>query len=450
MSVAIARAPMILALPLLLFLGVPGGTAPPEIPSASSALPATWIHCTTSSIELPDQKPQKAQNPIASALAKAKPGTVIHLDPGDYPAFTIGFQSNSPANAVTKGGEPGNPIVLEGTGTVRILGGLGDTIAIDQRFPNGWITFRNLEIVPGDRSGVIFYQRTDGRIHQGFTFEDCSILGRYDPATGKGKRTKWGVWGHMLSDFRFAGVKAPARIERISGEHAFYLQNPQGSITIENVHAQDLGRTFCQFTARSAEGPPGKGDVLVKGCVVEDACLGEGDGFKGGSAFTICGRLGCTFVFEKNVYRAGFRPERIKLALPGQPYGTGAFAAWEADREAPNGTVILRDNDFQLAQGCGDRALVSIGGCKRVLIVGENHFASGGAQPALALDPLNLQGRPISHPNGPVYLAPATRIDGKLTLGGAPPSEERLAQLRCETSPDDEPASEDGAPPKGD
>ena len=169
---------MVLALLLLFLLG---GAVLPEKPSASGPAPATWIHCTADSIELPDQKPEKAQNPIAAALAKAKPGTVIHLDPGDYPAFTIGFQSNSPANAVTKGGEPGNPVVVEGTGTVRVLGVQSDAIAIDQRFPNGWITFRHLEIVPGERSGVNFYPRTDGRIHQGFTFEDCNILGRYDP-----------------------------------------------------------------------------------------------------------------------------------------------------------------------------------------------------------------------------------------------------------------------------
>ncbi len=424
------KSPEMAVIPFLL-LPIAVGNAPGgERPCASSAPLPARIHCTSTSVEVAGEGIQQAKNPIAVALRRAQPGTVITLDPGDYPSFTIGFQSNSAANAATKGGEPGNPVVVEGTGRVRVLGGLGDTIAIDQRIPNGYITFRNLEIVPGERSGVIFYQRTDGRVHRGYTFEDCHILGLRDPATGQGRRTKWGVWGHMLADFRFAGVRAPARIERISEEHAFYLQNPQGSITIENVHARDLGRTFCQFTARSSEGPPGTGDVIVRDCKVEDACIAEGDGFKGGSAFTICGRMDCTFIFEANTYRAGFRPERAKLALPGEPYGTGAFAAWEADREAPNGTLILRDNDFRFARRCGDRPVVSIGGCQRVLILGQNRFVSGGEQPALALDPVNLQGRTISRPNASVYLAPATGIEGQLTVQGGAPSEEVLVRLR--------------------
>ncbi len=412
--------------------------------------PLAWIHCTENSIEFQGQGPKKVVNPIAAALSRARPGTTIHLEPGDYPAFTIGFQSSSPANTTTKGGEPGNPIVVEGTGKVRVLGSQGDAIAIDQRLPNGHITFRNLEIVPGERSGVIFYQRGDRRLHQGFTFEDCHILGARDLSTGQGKRTKWGVWGHMLADFRFAGVKQPARIERISEEHAFYIQNPQGSIAIENVRAKELGRTFCQFTARSAEGPPGKGDVLVRDCIVEDACISEADGFKGGSAFTIAGRLGCTFVFERNVYRAGFRPESMRFSLPGEPFGTGAFSAWESGREGMNDTLILRDNRFEFANGCGDRPVVSIGGCKRVLILGQNRFVSGGEQPALALDPVNLQGRPMSSLNGSIYLAPATEIEGPLTWGEGAPSEEGLAKLkRLEAIPDPElpgPGSETNEP----
>jgi hypothetical protein len=436
-----------LALLLLVASSDPGR---PEGPSA----PVPWIRCTSTTIELPPGVEQRGQpgtrpveNPIAAALEQARPGTVIQLEPGDYPAFTIGFQSNSPANAVTAGGQPGNPVVVEGFGVVRVLGREGDAIAIDQRFPNGHITFRNLLIVPGQRSGVMFYQRKDGRLHSGFTFEDCHILGAYDFETGQGRRTKWGVWGHMLEDFRFAGVQEPARIERISEEHAFYLQNPQGAITIENVHARDLGRTFCQFTARGAEGPPGRGDVVVKDCLVEDACISEGDGFKGGSAFTIAGRLTGTLVFEHNVYRAGFRKEREHFKLPGQVYGTGAFAAWEADREGQNGTVILRDNEFRFATGCGDRPVVSIGGCQRVLVTGRNRFVSGGTQPALALDPVNLQGRPVSTPNGQVYLAPATQLEGELTVGGKPPSEEQLERLRRQGSGTPRSAPGQGAAP---
>ncbi|MEQ1894126.1 MAG: hypothetical protein ABL998_16415 [Planctomycetota bacterium] len=419
------------------------------VPRSAEPVPGV-IFCTETTVLFQGQKgpPQKVRNPIAEALTKAKPGETIWLDPGVYPAFTIGLRSNSPANAATKGGTREQPIVIQGQGPgVQIVGAEGDTIGIDQAIPNGWITFRNLVIVPGKRSGVLFYQRGDGRLHEGYAFEDVHILGAFDFDTGQGKRTKWGVWGQALTDFRFVGVSAPAQIQRISEEHAFYLQNCQGPITIENVFAQDLGRTFCQFTNRSGDGAVGKGDVIVKDCVVEDACIAQGDGFKGGSAFTICGRHEGTFLFEHNVYRAGFRKERLRFTKPGVPYGTGAFMAWEADRAGLNGTLVLRDNEFRFAPGTGDRAVVSIGGCRQVLVLGANQFVSGGEQPALALDPLNPQGRPVSTPNQTVFVAPATKLTGKLELRGGVPSAEELAHLHREPTAE-EPAPRE--PPPGD
>lgn len=418
------HSPVIAALASLVLLlagGPPSGVAPA-------------IHCTETTVHFQGQKaPQKVRNPIAEALTKAKPGETIWLDPGVYPAFTIGLKSNSPANAATSGGTQEQPIVIQGKAPgVRIVGAEGDTIGIDQRISNGWITFRNLTIVPGKRSGVLFYQRTDGKLHRGFAFEDVHILGEFSFDTNQGKRTKWGVWGQALADFRFVGVSAPARIENLSEEHAFYLQNCQGSITIENVHAKDLGRTFCQFTNRTGDGAPGQGDVIVRNCVVEDACIAQGDGFKGGSAFTLAGRHQGAFLFEGNIYRAGFRKERLRLTTAGMPYGTGAFMAWEADKAGPNATLVLRDNQFLFASGTGDRAVVSIGGCTQVLILGENRFVSGGKQPALVFDPLNAQGRPVSTPNGSVFLAPATKLEGPLLVRGRGASEEELAKLRRE------------------
>jgi hypothetical protein len=391
------------------------------------------IVCTPTTIQQKGRGPQAVKNPIAEALGEATPGATVWLEPGDYPAFTIGFQSNSSANAKTEGGQPGFPIVVQGTGPgVRILGGEGDAIAIDQKAPVAWITFRNLTILPGRRSGVIFYQRGDGRLHEGFHFEDVHILGQFDHSSGEGKRTKWGVWGQNLADFRFAGVSEPARIENISEEHAFYLQNSQGPIVIENVHARDLGRTFLQLTARPQNGAVGSGDVTVRECVVEDACIARADGYKGGSAFTIAGRMTGLLLFERNVYRAGFRIERLPLTLPAQPYGTGAFTVWEDGLAGPNGTLVLRDNEFAFAKDCGDRPVVSIGGCQKVLIVGTNTFVSGGKQPALSLDPANWEGKTTSSPNGSVYVAPATKLQGELVLRNRQPTPEELAALRKE------------------
>ncbi len=411
-------------------LGVlaPVSGAPRTAETGGRGVPA-WIRCTPGSVQRAGRAPKRSPNPIADALDSAGPGTIVHLDPGDYEPFTIGFRSNSPANANTSGGAQDAPLIVQGTEGVRIVGGIGDAIAIDQATPNGWITFRDITIVPGQRSGVLFYKRSDRRIHQGYSFENCDILGQFNALNGKGKRSKWGVWGHRLADFRFVGVDKPARIERIAGEHAFYLQNPAGSILIENVHAFELGRTFCQFTARSQEGPPGTGDITVRNCEVEDACIASGDGYKGGSAFTIAGRLNGLILFENNVYRAGFRSKYLKLTERNVPFGTGAFMAWEAAPEGRNGTLILRNNDFRFAKDCGDRPVVSIGGCERVLVVGQNRFESGGEQPAIDLDPVTPRGRMKSTPNGRVYLAPQTKVRGKVLLRGKLPTEEEREQL---------------------
>ena len=404
-------------------VGPPGPPAPPG--------PALVIRCSPTSVTLPGRPPQAAAHPIAAALTAATPGAWIRLDPGEYPPFSIGLGSNAPTNARTSGGAPGRPIVVDGGGMARITAWEGDTIAIDQKVPNGHITFRNLEIETSKRAGVMFYQQSGGRVHEGFTFEDCHLLGGFDHVNDRGRRSKWGLWAHSLKDFRFAGTRTPARVEGIRSEHGFYIQNPRGDVTIENVRAELLGRTFCQFTARANEGPPGQGTILVRRCDVRDVAIARDDAFKGGSAFTVAGRLRGRIVFEGNRYRAGFDPFVRSLTRPGQPYGTGAFVAWDGGQPARNATLVLKDNDFRLAPGCGDRALVSIGGCDRVEIVGANHFESGGTFEALALDPVDGRGKAVSRPNGQVLLAPTTELVGTVTIGGAEADEEALRRLRA-------------------
>lgn len=404
-----------------LLLAGAAGAPPPAAP---------LIRCTPTSFTLQDGVPRASAHPIVAALARATPGTSIRLAPGVYAPFTIGLESQAPSNARTAGGAPGRPIVVEGGGQARIRAGVGDTIGIDQKVPNGHITFRGLDIEAGTRAAVMFYRQAGGRLHEGFTFEDCNLLGGWDHRSDRGRRSKWGLWAHSLKDFRFAGTRAPARVVGVRSEHGFYIQNPRGDVTLENVHGELLGRTFCQFTARASEGPPGQGTILVRRCDVRDVGVAREDGFKGGAAFTVAGRLRGRILFEGNRYRAGFDPWVRALTTPGKPYGTGAFVAWDGGAGARNATLVLRDNDFRFAPGCGDRPVVSIGGCDRVEIVGENRFESGGAFDALALDPVDELGRAVSSPNGAVLLAPTTALGGALTLGGAAPGEEALAKLR--------------------
>ena len=376
-----------------------------------------WILCSPEAIQLQGKPQQPRRHAIAEALEAARPGTAVLVAPGDYPPLRIGFDNRAPDNARTPGGRPGAPIIVQARGGARILGGNGDAIAISQELPNGYITFRDIEIRPGARSGVMFFQQKGGGEHRGYRFEDCDIIADYDHATGQGGNSKWGVWGHSLADFAFVGVRRPARVENIRNEHGFYLQNPQGPILIENVEARRLGRTFVQLTARRSDGPPGVGDVTVRRCRVEDTGLAAWDNYKGGSAFTVAGGLRGRLVFENNTFRAGFDRALTRLTSDGQPYGTGAFVAWRDARDEPNGTLVLRDNEFEFAPGCGDRPVVSIGGCERVEILGKNRFVSGSTWPALALDPVDGQGNPQSSANGSLRLDRATVLEGGLTVG---------------------------------
>jgi len=393
-------------------------TAAAVLAAATAPARADLLVCTPRTLDRGDGVERPEANPIARALELARAGDLVLLEPGVYEPFTIGFDDRAPSNARTAGGTEGLPIVVEGKGSVRIRSRGGDTIAIDQRVPNGWITFRNLVIEAGSRAGVMFYRQGDGRVHAGFAFEDCRILGNWNPVTRTGQRSKWGVWGHSLADFRFVGVSERAEVSYIGTEHGFYLQNPRGDVTIAQVDANFLGRTFFQLTSRAVDGPPGVGTVTVRDCHVLDVGVAREDGFKGGAAFTVAGRHRGRVVFERNTYRAGFWEPARALTLPGQAYGTGAFVAWQGGEAEPNAEVVLRDNVFEFATGCGDRPVVALGGCGRVVIEGANRFTSGGSQPALALDPVRDDGRPVGPPVREVVLDPRTILEGGATRAG--------------------------------
>ncbi|HED64899.1 MAG TPA: hypothetical protein ENJ09_05010 [Planctomycetes bacterium] len=417
---------LLLALSLLLAPG-PGAGAPAS------------IRCTPTAVELPGRGLVRAAHPIARALEAAGPGTVIYLDPGTYEPFTIGMGNGAPNDARTHGGTRAAPIIVDGGGVVRIRGKT-DAIAIDQRVPNRYITFKDITILAGERSGVIFFRQSSGRVHEGYAFEDCDILGGFNHATGRGRRSKWGLSGHSVSNLRFLGTVEPARVEGIEKEHAFYIQNPRGAVLLQNIRATGLGRTFCQFTARSKEGPPGRGQITIRDCDVSDCGLAAGDDHKGGSAFTFAGGLEGVILLENNVYHAGSRKDLLHLTRRGEPYGTGALVAWAEERGRENGVLVLRDNRFYFAPGCGDRPVVSIGGCRKVRIVGENVFRAGNRWPALALDPVRDNGTLVSSPNGAVELDARTELQGSpneqrkalLTVRGKPmrPEEFRAKQAR--------------------
>ena len=390
--------------------GQGGRERPPE------RRPGLSITCSPGSVTLSGKRVD-TPNPIAYALDRAGPGSTIEVLAGDYPAFSLGLNNRAAWSSRSPGGTRAEPVRVRARGKVRIRPGKsGDTIAIAQQVPCAWVTFEGLEIEPGNRAGIMFYVLGPSQSHQGFHFIDCDVIGSWDHVAKSGRPSKWGVWASGLDDFVFRGETRPAVIRDIQKEHAFYLNNPRGDITIENVQASRLGRTFCQFRAPADAGPPGRGTITVKNCTVEDACIAAGDGYKGGSAFTVAGRLTGKIVFEKNAYRAGFDPQIRTLTRDGEPYGTGAFVCWDAGGQ-PNGTLILEDNVFEMAPGCGDRPLVSIGGCRELVIRGRNRFLAGGFDTALHVDPLQ-EGRLTNTPVGSIAFDPATEVRGSILMRG--------------------------------
>lgn len=382
-------------------------------------------------VTLPGGQRITTAHPLARALEWAAPGARLTLQAGEYGSLGIGHASTRPWNSRAAGGTKLKPVRVVGRGRVRIVAGdQPDAFTIHQQVPCSHVHFEDLEIHAGYRAGVLFSDLADDDAHTGFHFYDCTIDGDFDHLTGEGTPSKWGVLGHDLEDFVFAGRNRRAKVHHTCHEHAFYLQSPRGDITIEKVDGFELGRTFVQIVARERSGPIGRGIVRIVDNHVRDAGIAARDGYKGGSAFTFAGRLtGCTILLEGNRYRAGFRPELLRLRNKNHPYGTGALVAWDEGSDALNGTLVLRDNDFELAEGTGDRPLVSIGATRRVVIEDDNRFVSGGTWPALHLDPVERDGELRGPANGLVHLERGVTLRGDLLIRGQEPTAAQLEAL---------------------
>lgn len=392
--------------------------------AATEIARAPQIRCTPTSYSVDGGVPVESANPLAEGLRFAEPGSIVEVESGDYPVMRLGF-GRGETNADCSG-TAFAPITIRaahaGPNRPRILGGgKSDALMIDQVKPIEYITFQGIEIQPGYRSGVIFYQQKGASVHRGFRFVDCDIIGQWDHLKATGQESKWGVYGQRLADFEWRGVTRPSVIRDIKNEHGFYLQNNAGDVTIENVEATRLGRTFVQFTARSKDGPQGIGKVIVRNCRITDTCIGAGDAYKGGSAFTVSGNMPkAEFLFEGNSYRAGFDPTLKKLTPEGKPYGTGALVVWSENETVRVGKVVLRDNDFRMAADSGDRPLVALSAAQEVVLEGANHFEAGAFGVALSIDPPRGNGLPNPLSAIKVRLAATTELMGRVEFEGKP------------------------------
>lgn len=403
-----------------------------EAPARSTVAPAPWIRVTTTGYTVDGGDFVATEQPLAEALRHAQPGSTVEVEPGEYPVLRLGF-GRGKDNADCSG-TASAPIRIKaaypGPNKPRINAiGKSDALMIDQKQPVQHITFEGFRFDPGYRSAIIFYKQGEAKVHRGFRFLDCDIIGSWDHVAAKGEQSKWGVWASRLADFEWRGVMAPSIIRDIKNEHAFYIQNNAGDVRIENVEASRLGRTFVQFTSRAVDGPQGVGQVVVRDCKVTDPCIAAGDAYKGGSAFTVVGNMPkVDFLFEGNTYRAGFDPRVRKLTRKGVAYGTGAFVSWSSKEKERAGTIVLKDNDFKMAAGCGDRPLVALSAAQKVVLEGQNQFVAGKFGVALSIDPPTGSGVPSPLPVKQVKLDPRTQIEGRVEFKGRPASaDERRA-----------------------
>lgn len=390
---------------------------------ASRSLPAApWVRVTPTTYQVDGGAVVESAQPLAEGLRHARPGSIVEVGPGTYPTLRLGFGRG--ADNADCSGTAAAPITIRAAypgARKPVISGAGksDALMIDQAKAVAHITFEGIEFEPGYRAGVIFYQQKAGAVHRGFRFLDCDIIGKWDHVRAEGEPSKWGMWASRLVDFEWRGVVAPSVVRDIRNEHGFYIQNNAGDVTIENVHATRLGRTFVQFTSRAANGPQGVGKVVVRNCQVTDVSIAAGDAYKGGSAFTVSGNQPkAEYLFEGNTFRAGFAPEVKKLTRKGVPYGTGALVVWAEKESERVGKVTLRNNDFRMAKDSGDRPLVALSATRRIALEGTNRFVAGQFGVALSIDPPRGSGVPAPLPVQRIELAASTQLQGRLEFRG--------------------------------
>jgi hypothetical protein len=412
------------------FIDSAGATAtptPPPTPSWNLPKPKRFVQLTPRSIQIDGGAVHEVENPLVRALEACGPGSTIQLSDGDYRPLSIGFLNADPNNARTRGGAPGQPIVIAARGAVRIHGGsIGHCIRIAQQIPNGYFTFRGFALHGASQSAI---QLTRGGTHVGFRFEDCSIDGGYDHATRQGLASNLGIDAYGVVDFAYVGTKQPVTIAHLRGGDGIRLTNTQGDVVVERVIGERLGGAFVRITSASADGPPGLGLIVLRHCVATDVGLDPDANHKSAYAYTITGRHFGTIALDRCTYRSGFDSALLGLTQPGVAYGLGAVQVTDGVDHARTETLVLYGCNFQAAPETGATPLVSIGGVHMLRIEGKSTFVAGRSGLALDLDPRSVDaaGGLRSTANGLTRIAQDTVVQGALKVRGVDAKLEQLA-----------------------
>ena len=182
-----------------------------------------------------------------------------------------------------------------------------------------------------------------------------------------------------------------------------YLHNKKGLVLLSNVTMERVGRTCVQSVNRNIEtasavpftstNSPGRASLMVEACHCVDSGIGCEDDHHGGSGYTINGRHWGPVRIRMCTYRAGF-DARLRAAIWNKthdrsfPPFSGALVVDKGQACERSKFVKVTDNDFAIAPGCGDRALVQLQGADSI-IFSNNTLRSGANENALDVDSLD-------------------------------------------------------------
>jgi hypothetical protein len=337
---------------------------------------------------------------LTQRYVDASPGASLSVT-GDHPHFKVDRADGGAGGAIRVLG----PALLH----MNPSGG-SDTISI-QRAAN--VEFYQLTLEPDDRAAVMFGTK---RHYPGIHFFDCRIglssgTG-WNAETASGFKGKWGVLSYQLDDFLFQG----GEVIGIAKEHCFYHHNPRAAspqhnaIVIRRVTMKWAGRTAVQVVSRAGEGPPGRGNVVIEACTIEDVCL-EDNG--GGSALTFRGNLdGGVLIRDTSVHLGGnprLHPSVNRNITGALVMDSGSGAQGMGTRDLVIDGCRFEIGPHFVGKGSARRPNVVIGQVKHVVIRATRILNHPGSDNALVLELPSID---------EVYLDEQNEIRGDIEVSG--------------------------------
>jgi hypothetical protein len=374
-------------------------------------------------------------------------GRKILLRAGDYPPFWFDSGGASSSAKVHRlGGTLAKPVVVRGEpgATIKREAAGGHTIVVLGKHTAHslhHITWQNVRFeATAGGAALHIGSNTDaanGISYNNWRFLRCEIDGRFDwysntGPNGPNDKSKWGFLTYALRNFSFSG----GWIHDIGLEHAIYMHNNLGNVTVNDNLVERCGRTFMQIVARTNEFggpalPPNPGNITVRRNLVKDVTIG--DGCEGGAGFTQTGRNDGMTTFMDNVMLFGFDRllrESMTTRPPAQggcvsepdgsrPFANVAFTTWTTSTENydNSGTLVMLNNIFAFAANSGRGSAVNVYAMDQAWIEDNTIWVTAQHNALVVGNGVQTGSNP--HPIPPAYLVKNNQIyHGDLRLSG--------------------------------